>query len=40
VCLVARMTVVCVALDGLRASPIPAAYRAKFEELLETREDQ
>jgi 4-hydroxybenzoyl-CoA thioesterase len=39
-CLVASMTVVCVALDGLRASPIPAGYRAKFAELLETREDQ
>jgi 4-hydroxybenzoyl-CoA thioesterase len=39
-CLVARMTVVCVALDGLRSIPIPPEYRAKFEEILEPREDQ
>ena len=34
-CLDARMTVVCVRLDGLESVPIPAKYRVKFEELLE-----
>jgi len=34
-CVDARMTVVCVELDGLKARPIPPAYREKFEELLE-----
>ena len=35
VCLDARMTTVCVELDTLKSKPIPAAYRAKFETLLE-----
>jgi 4-hydroxybenzoyl-CoA thioesterase len=35
VCVDARMTVVCVELDGLKARPIPPAYRERFEELLE-----
>jgi len=35
VCVDARMTVVCVKLDGLVSTPIPEGYRAKFEELLE-----
>jgi len=34
-CLDARMTVVCVRLDGLESVPIPPKYREKFEELLE-----
>ena len=34
-CVDARMTVVCVDLDGLKPRPIPPAYREKFEELLE-----
>jgi 4-hydroxybenzoyl-CoA thioesterase len=34
-CVDARMTVVCVALDGLAPKPIPPAYRDKFEELLD-----
>jgi len=34
-CVEARMTVVCVKLDGLESTPIPPAYRARFEELLE-----
>ena len=34
-CVDARMTVVCVKLDGLESTPIPPAYRARFEELLE-----
>ena len=34
-CVDARMTVVCVALDGLAPKAIPPAYREKFEELLE-----
>ena len=34
-CVDARMTVVCVALDGLKPRAIPPAYREKFEELLE-----
>ena len=37
VCIDAKMTVVCVDLDGLQARPIPAEYRSKFEEI---REDQ
>ena len=35
VCLDARMTTVCVELDTLKSLPIPAAYRSKFEQLLE-----
>ena len=35
VCVDARMTVVCVELDGLVSKPIPAPYRERFEELLE-----
>jgi 4-hydroxybenzoyl-CoA thioesterase len=34
-CVKARMTVVCVQLDGLAPIPIPVKYREKFEELLE-----
>ena len=34
-CVDARMTVVCVALDGLKSRPIPGNYKEKFEELLE-----
>ena len=34
-CVDARMTVVCVKLDGLVSTPVPPAYRAKFEEILE-----
>jgi YbgC/YbaW family acyl-CoA thioester hydrolase len=34
-CVDARMTVVCVKLDGLESIPIPPKYRVKFEELLE-----
>jgi len=34
-CVDARMTVVCVELDGLKPCAIPPAYREKFEELLE-----
>jgi 4-hydroxybenzoyl-CoA thioesterase len=34
-CVEARMTVVCVKLDGLAPIPIPPEYRVKFEELLE-----
>ena len=34
-CVEARMTVVCVKLDGLESIPIPERYREKFEELLE-----
>lgn len=34
-CVDARMTVVCVELAELKNRPIPAAYRAKFEEILE-----
>jgi 4-hydroxybenzoyl-CoA thioesterase len=34
-CVDARMTVVCVKLEGLESTPIPESYRAKFEELLE-----
>jgi 4-hydroxybenzoyl-CoA thioesterase len=34
-CVDARMTVVCVRLDGLESIPIPPKYREKFEELLE-----
>ena len=34
-CVDARMTVVCVELDGLKNLPIPDTYRAKFEEILE-----
>jgi 4-hydroxybenzoyl-CoA thioesterase len=34
-CVDARMTVVCVELDGLKPRPIPRPYREKFEELLE-----
>jgi len=40
VCLDARMTTACVDLDNLRARPIPDAFRAKFEEILEPLEDQ
>jgi len=35
ICLDARMTTVCVELDTLKSFPIPEAYRAKFERLLE-----
>ena len=34
-CVDARMTVVCVELGELKSTPIPAAYRERFEELLE-----
>ena len=34
-CVDTRMTVVCVELAGLQNRPIPAAYRLKFEEILE-----
>lgn len=34
-CVDARMTVVCVKLEGLESVPIPSKYREKFEELLE-----
>ncbi len=34
-CVDARMTVVCVALDGLTSVPIPDEYRVRFEEILE-----
>jgi 4-hydroxybenzoyl-CoA thioesterase len=34
-CIDARMTMVCVKLDGLVSRPIPPAYKVKFEELLE-----
>jgi len=34
-CIEACMTVVCVMLDSLKAIEIPAAYRAKFEDILE-----
>lgn len=34
-CVEARMTVVCVDLDGLKPRALPAKYREKFEELLE-----
>lgn len=34
-CVDARMTVVCVKLDGLEKIAIPERYREKFEELLE-----
>jgi 4-hydroxybenzoyl-CoA thioesterase len=34
-CVDARMTMVCARLDGLKPCPIPPAYRAKFEELLQ-----
>lgn len=36
VCVDARMTVVCVKLDGLESVPIPAEYRERFEEILES----
>ena len=36
VCIDAHMTTVCVHLDELKSTPIPDAYRAKFEEILET----
>lgn len=35
VCVEARMTVVCVELAGLEATPIPEQYRARFEAILE-----
>ena len=35
VCFDARMTTVCVTLDGLAARPIPAEYREKFEQIRE-----
>jgi 4-hydroxybenzoyl-CoA thioesterase len=35
-CVDARMTTVCVQLDTMQPIPIPAPYRARFEELLET----
>ena len=35
VCLDARMTTAYVDLDSLQTKPIPAAFRAKFEEILE-----
>jgi 4-hydroxybenzoyl-CoA thioesterase len=35
-CLEARMTTVCVALDGLEKFPIDENYRAKFAEILES----
>ena len=34
-CVDARMTVVCVELDGLKSRALPPAYREKFLELLE-----
>ncbi|MEZ5977869.1 MAG: thioesterase family protein [Planctomycetota bacterium] len=34
-CVEARMTTVCVNLDGLEPLPIPERYRSRFEELLE-----
>jgi YbgC/YbaW family acyl-CoA thioester hydrolase len=34
-CVEARMTVVCVDLDGLKPRALPTKYREKFEELLE-----
>lgn len=34
-CVDAKMTVVCVALDGLSSVPIPDEYRARFEAILE-----
>jgi 4-hydroxybenzoyl-CoA thioesterase len=34
-CVDARMTVVCVDLDGLKSRAIPAEYRERFEELLD-----
>jgi 4-hydroxybenzoyl-CoA thioesterase len=37
VCVEARMTVVCVQLDGLASLPIPEPYRARFAELRENR---
>lgn len=39
VCVDARMTTVCVELEGLKSIPIPDEFRSKFEEILETRED-
>jgi 4-hydroxybenzoyl-CoA thioesterase len=35
-CLVARMTTVCVELDGLKSTDIPDEYRKRFAELQET----
>ncbi len=35
VCLEAKLTVVCVRLEGLAAIPVPEEYRAKFEALME-----
>ena len=40
VCVDARMTTAYVDLDNLRAKPIPDAFRAKFEAILEPLEDQ
>ena len=34
-CVDAHLTVVCVKLEGLKATPIPAEYRARFEEICE-----
>jgi 4-hydroxybenzoyl-CoA thioesterase len=39
-CFDARMTVACVNLDELKPIPIPAEYRARFEEIQEPLEDQ
>jgi 4-hydroxybenzoyl-CoA thioesterase len=36
VCVDARMTTVCVELEGLKSLPIPGAYRARFEAILES----
>lgn len=34
-CLEARMTVVCVNLEGMQPIPVPEQYRAKFEAIME-----
>jgi len=36
-CIEACMTVACVRLKGMQTIPIPEAYRAKFEELVESK---
>ncbi len=36
VCVDARMTTVCVELEGLKSFPIPGPYRARFEAILES----
>lgn len=35
-CVEARMTTVCVALEGMRPIPMPEEFRRRFEEILET----